>query len=1122
MEMANITYQDDERAIKVKIDYTKCIACGRCVSACKHKSRHYEDDTERFFSDLKSGTPVSVIAAPSIRSNIPDYKRLFTYLRRLGVNKIYDVSLGADICTWAHIRYIESIEKTDVPHVITQPCPSIVLYCEGYRHDLVKKLSPVQSPMACASIYMRRYEGIQDSVAALSPCIAKAVEFEGTGLARYNVTFSEMRQYLDKNNIELPEEETGFDHYDSGIGSLYPMPGGLKENIEFYMGKKFRISRSEGSKVYKDLDDYINTPEGLMPEIFDVLNCSGGCNMGTACIHDKSLFEIDDAMNNARLAATENRGRDYFEEIYKKYDGMFDITDFMREYHPVFTESPQITEEDIEKAFILLDKDTYEKQNIDCGACGSGTCRNMARKIALGVNIPTNCMVKNMDDAREEHAENVIANERLAMMEKMHEADEHFRVLLDSSPLGVMLWDRDLKVITCNNEAIRLFGFPDKQEYIDRFFELSPEYQPDGALSGREAKALIRKAFEEGLQIFEWVHMKADGGLIPTEITLVRVDFKGEVHVASYIKDLTEQKKIMREIERNDKLLDTVNRTATILLAPENDNGGVELSIRKSMELIGRAMDVDHVQIWKNTEKDGDRWFMLAYEWLSEIGEQKLRMEVWKPYPYSAVPELEKLLLNGEDINSPLWELPENQRKFLGKYEMKSIIIIPMFLKDEFWGFFSMDDCVRERSISKEEMSILRSGGLLITNALLRSEMTKNLAVALEDAKEASIAKSNFLANMSHEIRTPMNAITGMTQIGMSADDIERKNYSFDKIKDASKHLLGVINDILDVSKIESGKFELSPVEFNFNEMMQRVENVNKFRIDEKNQDFEVHIDNSIPEILFGDEQRLAQVITNLLSNAVKFTPEKGSIKIYTKFLGEEDGICRIQISIVDSGIGISKEQQAKLFQSFQQAESQTSRKFGGTGLGLAISKSIVEMMGGDIRIESELGKGATFIFTVKAKRVEKSEESEEKKKTPADREREGQPVHERFKGKTILLAEDVEINREIVLSLLEPTRISIDCAEDGAKAVSLFSRNPGKYDAIFMDVQMPEMDGYEATRAIRALSVPNAATIPIIAMTANVFREDVEKCLAVGMNDHVGKPLSFDEVLAKLRAYLD
>ena len=511
----------------------------------------------------------------------------------------------------------------------------------------------------------------------------------------------------------------------------------------------------------------------------------------------------------------------------------------------------------------------------------------------------------------------------------------------------------------------------------------------------------------------------------------------------------------------------------------------------------------------------------------------------------------------------------------------------------------------------------------------------------------ANRAKSEFLAKMSHEIRTPMNAIIGMTDLGKSAADIDYMMYCFDKIEDSSKHLLGVINDILDMSKIEAGKFELSPAEFNFEKVLQRVINIIRFRAAKKEQKLTVHIDRDIPQFLIGDDQRLAQVLTNLLGNAVKFTPAKGSVSVDTYFLGEENGVCTIKISVKDTGIGISHEQKSKLFQSFHQAEQSTSRKFGGTGLGLVISKNIVELMDGQIWIESEPGRGSAFMFTVKIKRSEKkrpplseqgisldnirilavdndsdisedfknmvkelgavcdtAENAEaalrlirengdynicfidwkipdmddielakklkkEKRGTdpvvimlsgsenfeyaarakeagvdkilqkplfpstvadiirqysglePEQPEEEKPDIIEIFEGRCILLVEDVAINREIVQALLEPTKLEVDCAVNGAEAVRIFSETPHKYDMILMDIHMPEMDGYEATHRIRSLGVSNAKTVPIVAMTANVFREDVEKCHDAGMDDHIGKPVELNILFDKLNKYL-
>ena len=427
-----------------------------------------------------------------------------------------------------------------------------------------------------------------------------------------------------------------------------------------------------------------------------------------------------------------------------------------------------------------------------------------------------------------------------------------------------------------------------------------------------------------------------------------------------------------------------------------------------------------------------------------------------------------------------------------------------------------------ERKYAEERSVYLTifSSVLVVLLLVLAALFVKNKKTSahLEEAKilaeQSNLAKSTFLAQMSHEIRTPMNAIIGMTSIGISADDPERKEYCFKKIEDASKHLLGVINDILDMSKIEANKLELSPVVFSFEKLIQRVINVIHFQVDKKEQKLELSIDRNIPVELIGDDQRLAQVITNLLSNAVKFTPEGGRIFLNARLLGEENDFCTLHIEVRDTGIGISLEKQNLLFRPFQQVDSIMARKFEGTGLGLAISKRIVEMMSGKIWVTSEPGKGSVFAFTVRMKRS-----AGEKTETP-DESRQ-QDAAGLYKGRRVLLVEDMEINREIVIALLEPTLLEIDCAENGIEAVRIFSEAPQNYDLIFMDVQMPKMDGYEATRRIRALDCPNAKTIPIIAMTANVFREDIEKCLEAGMSGHVGKPLAIEEVLDKLYKYV-
>ena len=453
-------------------------------------------------------------------------------------------------------------------------------------------------------------------------------------------------------------------------------------------------------------------------------------------------------------------------------------------------------------------------------------------------------------------------------------------------------------------------------------------------------------------------------------------------------------------------------------------------------------------------------------------------------------------------------------------------------LQDEIVRYFQTSETERKPIVFEKEIDIGSDGDMrhyeihftpmyndmnAFQGAFILFHDTTDITRAKEHLEQASMAKSNFLASMSHEIRTPLNAIIGMATIAESTDDPERKDYCLTKIDGASTHLLGLVNDILDMSKIEEGKFELSCTEFDFLDMLHRVANMFEFRLSEKNQQFVMNTDSSLPVRIITDEQRLAQVITNLIGNSVKFTPDEGTVGLDARRIdeGTESGACILEIRVTDSGIGISKEQQGKLFQSFVQVDSSISRRFGGTGLGLAISKKIVELMDGSIRVESQVGHGASFIFTIKAELPHKAaKEAEAGPGKEADTEA-------AWSGKKILLAEDVEINREIVISLLEDYQIEITEAEDGGKAFGEFTADPEKFDLVFMDIHMPETDGYQATRLIRAFDHPRAKTIPIVAMTANVFKEDIEKCLEAGMNEHIGKPLDFNEVAAVLNRYL-
>jgi CheY-like chemotaxis protein len=379
---------------------------------------------------------------------------------------------------------------------------------------------------------------------------------------------------------------------------------------------------------------------------------------------------------------------------------------------------------------------------------------------------------------------------------------------------------------------------------------------------------------------------------------------------------------------------------------------------------------------------------------------------------------------------------------------------------------------------------------------------------------------------MSHEIRTPMNAIIGMTKIAHKSAESEKTRNSLDEIETASSHLLDILNDVLDMSRIESGKFVLAHEVFSLEKTMEEAANIIAPRCGDKNITFTTNFSGLPRTAVIGDKLRLKQVLINLLGNAVKFTPGGGKIDFLLENKKETKTEIALAFTVADNGIGMSEEQVSRLFTAFEQADASIAARFGGTGLGLAISQHLVETMGGKISVKSREGEGSVFTFTLN---LEKSGEQ-------AERSSAGNSLPD-LRGKRILLVEDIEINRIIMKELLSDTRLAIDEAGDGKEALEKFTAAPpGYYDLIFMDVQMPNMDGYEATKHIRALETsrrnqtPEHLTkktpefpqgIPIIAMTANAYREDIDRAIESGMDGHLAKPIDLEAVSRLLREKL-
>ncbi|MEN9522975.1 MAG: hypothetical protein RL065_1352 [Bacteroidota bacterium] len=453
----------------------------------------------------------------------------------------------------------------------------------------------------------------------------------------------------------------------------------------------------------------------------------------------------------------------------------------------------------------------------------------------------------------------------------------------------------------------------------------------------------------------------------------------------------------------------------------------------------------------------------------------------------------------------------------------KAIGLYPETIRMILTGFSDVEDIIRAintgriyRYITKPwqeqelKMTIdlaLDSLDLRIRNTELQQEAVSN-ELAIQSAK----FKDQFLANMSHEIRTPMNAIVGMTRLMLKRDQDNDNLKYLNAIQQASNNLLVIVNDILDVSKIEAGKMEIEQIPFSLHQVLDGVQNTLQFKAEEKNLPLLFVVDSNVPDSIIGDPTRLTQVLINLIGNAIKFT-EKGNVtlKVYTFNSTNENSSHEhifIQFDVMDTGIGIAEDKLDKVFESFSQAGSDTSRKFGGTGLGLTISKQLSEMMGGNIGVKSTLGEGTTFWFTIPCKQIDSNAVSESENLLNDFIE-----LAKKLDGINILLTEDDGFNQIVAIDSLQSLipNVNIDVAENGKIATEKVAAK--KYDIVLMDLQMPEMNGYQATEAIRA----TGNSIKIMAMTADALKTDTDKCFAIGMNDYISKPFEEEDLIRKI-----
>jgi len=559
-------------------------------------------------------------------------------------------------------------------------------------------------------------------------------------------------------------------------------------------------------------------------------------------------------------------------------------------------------------------------------------------------------------------------------------------------------------------------------------------------------------------------------------------------------------KMMMAEIEQRDMLLQTVNQAASILF--DADISEFEDSLYKSMSMMTKAVEADRAYIWKNHTYNGELCATQLYEWLEDsASKQNIECTVNVSYR-SSISDWFDALSKGECVSGMARNMSPETYKFLSRTNVLSVFVSPIFLQDEFWGFVGFDDCQRERSFSDNEMVILHSGCLLIGNAFLRHNMTINLKEAAAEAKEANRSKSVFLANMSHEIRTPMNSIVGFSELALDGENPPKTKDYLLKIMKNSEWLLQIINDILDISKIESGKMELENIPFDLHELFTSCRTLIMPKAIEKGLAMHFYAEPSVGKKLYGDPTRLRQAFVNLLSNAVKFT-NSGMIKMQAIVKEITEDSVKMFFEIKDSGIGIAHEKLQKIFDPFVQAESGTTRLFGGSGLGLPITKNIIEMMGGELNVDSAPGVGSKFSFEIKFDATDTEDGDGKTERIVFD-----DIEKPTFEGE-ILLCEDNIMNQQVICDHLARIGFKTEVAQNGKIGVDMVKSRQRKgekqFDLIFMDIHMPVMDGLEASAKIFKLD----KTIPIVALTANIMPNDKEIYISSGMSDCIGKPFT-------------